>query len=199
MWHSDPSGECSMGAARTGRPWRWVSQARKMKLHVMNIWLYGGLPSFAQVGSTNLVTQVVGTLDQALSGEKDPGMLAPEASTFTMFVAHDVNLVAISAFFGGLTRKGEGFIQDDPGPAGALVFELRRSRQSQKPSVSLYYVIASLDQMRGRTTLSLETPPQRIPLRIPACGGTYDCPYDVLKAFVAHVREDCIIKSTPAS
>ncbi len=83
-----------------------------MKLHVMNIQLYGGLPSFAQVGSTNLLTQVVGTMDQALTGEKDPNMLAPAESTFTLFVAHDVNLVTISSFL-GLHHHGDASALND--------------------------------------------------------------------------------------
>jgi len=170
-----------------------------MKLHVMNIQLYSGLPSFAQVGSTNLLTQVVGTMDQALSGAKNPNVLAPVQSTFTLFVAHDVNLAAISAFLGGLSWKADGFIPDDPGPAGALVFELHRNEQTRQIGVRLYYVIASLDQMRDQTTLTLETPPQRIPLNIPACGGRDLCPYDQFKSFVAsNVRQDCIITAAPA-
>lgn len=169
-----------------------------MKLHVMNIQLYSGLPSFAQVASTNLMTQVVGTMDQALSGEKNPSMLAPAESVLSLFVAHDVNLAGISAFLGGLSWKADGFIQDDPGPAGALVFELHRDQQTRQLSLRLYYVIASLDQMRERTTLTLETPPQRIPLAIPACGGRTVCPYDQFKSFVAsHVRQDCIITAVP--
>jgi 4-phytase/acid phosphatase len=170
-----------------------------MKLHVMNIQLYSGLPSFAQVGSTNLMTQLVGTMDQALSGTKDPDVLAPAESVFTMFVAHDVNLAAISAFLGGLSWRADGFVENDPGPAGALVFELHRDRAIQQLGVRLYYVIASLDQMRDQTTLTLETPPQRIPLSIPACGGRDVCPYDQFKSFVAsHVRQDCIVTPAPA-
>jgi hypothetical protein len=170
-----------------------------MKLHVMNIDLYSGLPSFAQVGSTNLMWQLVGTMDQSLSGVKDPGVLAPAESKFTLFVAHDVNLAAIAAFLGGVTWKAEGFSENDPGPAGALVFELHRNKQSRQLSVELYYVIPSLDQMRDGTTLTLETPPQRIPLGIPACGGSYECPYDQFKAFIAaHVRQDCIVTATSA-
>jgi hypothetical protein len=101
-----------------------------MKLHVMNMDLYSGLPSFAQVGSTNLMWQLVGTMDQALSGVKNADILAPTESKFTLFVAHDVNLSAIAAFLGGVTWKAEGFQTNDPGPAGALVFELHRVKQS---------------------------------------------------------------------
>ena len=168
------------------------------KLHVMNMDLSCSLPSYAQVGSTNLMWQLVGTMDQALTGVKNPDMLAPAESKFTLFVAHDENLLGIAAFLGGVTWKAEGFQQNDPGPAGALVFELHRVRQTGQLIVRLFYVIATLDQMRSGSTLTLKTPPQRIPLTIPACGGLLDCPYDQFKAFITnHVRPDCLVTAAP--
>ena len=164
------------------------------KLHVMNMDLSCSLPSYAQVGATNLMWQLVGTMDQSLTGVKNPDMLAPAESKFTLFVAHDENLLGIAAFLGGVTWKAEGFQQNDPGPAGALVFELHRVRQSGQLIVRLFYVIATLDQMRSGTTLTLQTPPQRIPLTIPVCGGLLDCPYDQFKAFITgNVRSDCLV------
>jgi hypothetical protein len=169
------------------------------KLHVLNFDLTNRLPSLAQVASTNLMWQLVGTMDQTLTGVTNADMLAPATSKFTLFVAHDVNLSAIGAFLGGVTWKAEGFQQNDPGPAGALVFELHRIKQSGQPIVRLFYVIATLDQMRNGTVLTLDTPPQRIPLAIPACGGVLDCPYDQFKTFIAgHVRQDCIVTPTSA-
>lgn len=163
------------------------------KLHVMNMELYCGLPSFAQVTSTNLMWQVVGTMDQTLSGVKNPAMFAPKDNKFSLYVAHDENIMAIAAFLGGLTWKAEGFLKNDPGPAGALVFELHRVKWSGQLIVRGYYVIASLDQMRNGTTLTLDTPPQRIPLRIPACGNRYDCPYDQFKSYItSHVSQESI-------
>ncbi len=168
-----------------------------MKLHVLNmVDLKSQLPSFAQVGSSNLMWQLVGTMDQTLSGVKNADMLAPVESKFTMFVAHDENISAIAAFLGGVTWKAEGFRQNDPGPAGALVFELHRVNQGGQLIVRLFYVIATLDQMRNGTILTLKTPPQRIPLPIPACGGLLDCPYDQFKAFItANARQDCLVPS----
>ena len=169
------------------------------KLHVLNIAdLTCQLPSFAKVSSTNLMWQTVGTMDQTLSGVRNPDMLAPVGSKFTLFVAHDDNISAIAGFLGGVTWKAEGFAPNDPGPAGALVFELREENQSGDPIVRLYYVIASLDQMRNNTILSLRNPPQRIPLAIPACGGRFDCPYSQFKSFItANVAQECIY--TPPS
>lgn len=173
------------------------------KLHVLNLVnLTSQLPSFAQVGSTNLMWQVVGTMDQTLSGVKNTAssspILAPIGSKFTLFVAHDDNVAAIAKFLGGLQWQAEGFAANDPGPAGALVFELHRVKQSGDLIVRLYYVIASLDQMRNGTTLSLDTPPQRIPLPIPSCGGRLDCPYDTFKSIVtSNVRTDCLVPTVP--
>jgi 4-phytase / acid phosphatase len=169
------------------------------KLHVLNmVDLNCQLPSFAQVGSSNLMWQLVGTMDQAQSGVKNADILAPVKSKFTLFVAHDENISAIAGFLGGATWKAEGFQANDPGPAGALVFELHRVRESGQLIVRLFYVIATLDQMRHGTTLTLNTPPQRIPVIIPACGGLLDCPYDQFKTFItAHIRQDCLV--TPAS
>jgi len=165
-----------------------------MKLHVMNMDLSCSLPSYAQVGSTNLMHQLVGTMDQTLSGVKAPDILAPVENKFAMFVAHDENLLAIAAFLGGVVWKAEGFQEKDPGPAGALVFELHRVKESGQLIVRLFYVIATLDQMRYGTTLTLQEPPQRIPLTVPACGGSLDCPYDQFKTFVTdNVRQNCLV------
>lgn len=168
------------------------------KLHVLNmVDLTCQLPSFAQVGSSNLTWQVVGTMDQTLTGVKNADILAPTESKFTLFVAHDENISAIAGFLGGLTWKADGFQPNDPGPAGALVFELHKIKQSGQLIVRLFYVIASLDQMRNGTLLTLQTPPQRIPLPIPACGGRLDCPYDQFKTFItANVNQQCLV--TPA-
>jgi len=81
------------------------------------------------------------------------------------------------------------------GAAGALVFELHKVKQSGQLIVRLFYVIATLGQMRNGTTLTLNRPPQRISLAIPACGGLFDCPYDQFKTFItANVRQDCLVK-----
>ena len=164
-----------------------------IKLHVMSIDMTCRLPSFAQVGSSNLMWQLIGTMDQTLSGVKNVNILAPTASRFTLFVAHDENLSAIAAFLGGVTWKADEFQRNDPDPAGALVFELHRAKESGELIVKLFYVTATLNQMRDGTVLTLQEPPQRIPLEIPACGG-FECSYDQFKTFINnHVRRDCLV------
>ncbi len=168
------------------------------RLHVFNMDLTCSMPSFSKVGSSNLMWQLTGIMDQRLSGVRNPAVLAPVANRFSLFVAHDENLLAIAAFLGGVTWKAEGFQEKDPGPAGALVFELHRVKGTGQTIVKLFYVIASLEQMRYGTTLSLTVPPQRIPLAIPACGGLYDCPYNQFKNFIAaNVSQECLVTAAP--
>lgn len=123
----------------------------------------------AQVGSTNLMNQVTGAMDQKLSGVKGAGILSPVGSKFSMFVGHDENISAISAFLGVLNWQADGFQPNDPGPTGALVFELHKVKFTGEHIVRLFYVIPTLNQMRNGTALTLDTPPQRLPLSIAAC------------------------------
>ena len=155
-----------------------------------------GLPSFVQASASNLIFQVAGTMDQALSGIKNPDILAPLESRFTLFAGHDTDSVFAVGRFLNVNLNVEGFVLNDPGPAGALVFELHKIKQGGRHIVRLYYVIASLDQMRNGTVLTLQNPPLRQQLLIPSC-GKYDCPYDTFKSYVtANVRQDCITKIT---
>lgn len=163
-----------------------------MKLHAMYMDLTCRLPSFAQAASSNLMWQLVGTLEQTVSGVKNAAILAPAESKLTLFVVHDINIAAIAAFLGDVTWKAEGFQQNDPSPAGALVFELHKVKKSGQHIVRLFFVTATLEQMRNRTELTLQAPPQRIPLTIPPCNGL-DCPYEQLKTFITgNVRQDCL-------
>jgi len=152
------------------------------------------LPSYCHASASNLMMQAIGTMDQTISGVKGVDTLAPLGSRFTLFVGHDTD--SINAI-GGLLNVDwhmEGYPPNDQGPAGALVFELRKTKQGGQNIVRLFHVIASLDQMRNGTVLSLRDPPLRQQLMIPSC-GTYDCPYDTFKAFViSNVRQDCITK-----
>jgi hypothetical protein len=159
---------------------------------------FSRLPSYSQASVSNLMRQTVGAMDQAITGAKDPVALAPANGKFTVFVGHDSPNVANIAEFLGVHWQMEGYQPDDPAPTGAEVFELHKVSATGKFVVRLFYVVPSLDQMRNAAALTLQTPPLRQQLTIPAC-GVADCPYDTFKSFVmANVRQDCITATPPA-
>jgi len=168
-----------------------------MSLETMYFNVVHRLPSFVQASASNLMWQVIGTMDQTLSGVKNPAALAPAGNRLTIFVGHDVeNITAIGAFL-DVNWQVEGFQQNDPAPTGALVFELHRNKKDGRNIVRLFYVVPSLEQMRSGAVLTLKNPPQRVRLTIPAC-GTLDCPYEKFKNFIiTNVRQDCITRTLP--
>ena len=59
--------------------------------------------------------------------------------------------------------------RDDTPPGGALVFELWKQRGTEEYAVRTYYTAQTLDQMRNATALSLQSPPERVPVFVPGC------------------------------
>jgi 4-phytase/acid phosphatase len=63
-------------------------------------------------------------------------------------------------------------------PGGALVFQLRQSQSTGEYIVRASYIAQTLDQLRNRTALTLNTPPASAPVFIPGCSthnATFDC------------------------
>jgi 4-phytase/acid phosphatase len=59
----------------------------------------------------------------------------------------------------------------DTPPESALMFSLWREGSGDGWFVKLEFVTPSLDQMRRLEPLTLDSPPARVPVAIPACGG----------------------------
>jgi len=58
------------------------------------------------------------------------------------------------------------------------VFELRQSKSTGEHVVRASYITETLDELRNRTVLTMNTPPAIAPLFIPGCSGrnaTFDC------------------------
>ena len=64
-----------------------------------------------------------------------------------------------------------GYQPDFCPPGGALVFELRQSKSSQKYLVRAFFTAQTFDQLRNLTPLTLENPPAKMQLLIPVPGG----------------------------
>jgi 4-phytase/acid phosphatase len=70
------------------------------------------------------------------------------------------------------------------------VFELRQSQSTGAYIVRASYISQTLDQLRNRTVLTLNTPPASAPLFIPGCSvrnDTFDCPLAKFAALAKQV------------
>jgi 4-phytase/acid phosphatase len=79
-----------------------------------------------------------------------------------ILIGHDTNLSNIAGAL-GLDWIVDGRRNDTP-TGGALVFELWKATHTGAFSVRIFYSAQTLDQMRTVAPLSLQSPPERLPL-----------------------------------
>jgi len=146
-------------------------------------------PYLAGVQSSNLASHVVRSMVQAATGNAMTGALGNPSSKVIMLVASDVNVTGLAGLF-HLDWMLPGYQANYCAPGGALVFELRQSQSTGEFIVRASYIAQTLDQLRNRTALTLNTPPAKAPIFIPGCSvrnTTFDCPF---QNFVAIAKQE---------
>ncbi len=148
------------------------------RLYNLGIDLEYRTPYLAGVQSSNLASHVVRSLVQAATGNGTTGSLGNPSTKVIVLVASDVNISGVAGLF-HLDWILPGYQMNTCSPGGALVFELRQSRSTGEYIVRASYVAQTLDQLRNRTALTLDTPPASAPIFIPGCSerdSNFDCP-----------------------
>jgi 4-phytase/acid phosphatase len=138
-----------------------------LQLHIASEDLERRTPYIARAQSSNLLTHLLASMEQARNAQPQAGALTKPADRLLILVGHDTNLSNISGAL-GLEWLIDGRRNDTP-PGGALVFELWKKRGVEDYSVRVYYTAQTLEQMRNATPLSLENPPARVQVFVPGC------------------------------
>ena len=128
-------------------------------------------PSYlAQAQASDLLWHISLTMAQFADGQQrlTATYAPPSSSRFVLIVAHDTNLAALAGVLNLHWNLGNGYQPDDTPPGGSLAFEIYQAPPSQ-PTISLYYQVQTLDQMRYLTPLTAQAPPVRVPVPIPGC------------------------------
>jgi 4-phytase/acid phosphatase len=127
-------------------------------------------PSYlAQAQASNFLSHISQTLAQFADGQQrlSAAYAPPASSRFVLIVAHDTNLSALAGVLNLHWNLGSDYQPDDTPPAGSLAFEIYQAPASQ-PTVSLFYQVQTLDQMRSLTPTS-QVQPLRVSVPIPGC------------------------------
>jgi len=125
----------------------------------------------ARAQSSNLLFHLSRSMRQALNKIHVAGSLAKPGDKLLILVGHDTNIVNISGAL-GLSWLIDGRRDDTP-PGGALVFEMWKQHSNNEYRVRIYYMAQTLEQMRNITPLSLQSPPDRVPVFVPGCSQAY--------------------------
>lgn len=140
-----------------------------LQLHTASADIERRTEYIARIQSSNMLSHVLDSMQQAVTGKPIPGALSRPADRLLILVGHDTNLSNISGAL-GLSWLVDGRRDDTP-PGGALVFELWNRHGAADYLVRTIYTAQTLDQMRNSTPLNAQNPPERVPVFVPACSG----------------------------
>ena len=170
-----------------------------MRLHSVGFDLTEGTFYIAQEKASNLASHIGRTLEQAVKRAPVSGALGNPDTRLVVLAGHDTNLRNIAGLL-GLSWWLDGTQREPTLPGGALVFELRRSRDDGRYSVRTIYVSQTLEQVRNLEPLGLENPPAVAPIFIPQCSGAapgYDVPIERFQALLDRVIDrDFVLESS---
>ena len=139
-----------------------------MTIHIANADLTRRTPQIGRTSASNLLSHVVKAMEQAVTGKPVPGAIGKPGDRMLVIVGHDSNLSNIQGTL-NLTWLIPGYQPNDTPPGGALVFELWRQTAGGEYSVRTYYTAQTLDQMRQALPLTLDLPPAKVTVFVPAC------------------------------
>jgi 4-phytase/acid phosphatase len=158
-----------MDAANVGWGRVDIHKLRELiQLHTAHEEITGRTSYIARAQSSNLLLHILLSMQQAAEAHSVKGSLTKPGDRLLILVGHDTNLANIGGAL-GLSWLIDGRRDDTP-PGGALVFELWRKRRGSNYFVRTYYMAQTLDQMRNATPLTLDNPPERVPVFVPGCG-----------------------------
>jgi len=135
-------------------------------------------PYIATVQNSNLASHIVRSLVQAATGNAMTGAIASPSAKVIVLTASNFNIVGLASLF-HLDWLLPGYQADVAAPGGVLMFQLRQSQSTGEYVVRVSYVSQTMDQLRNRTSLTLNEAPPSAPVAIPGCNNadaTLDCP-----------------------
>jgi len=139
-----------------------------MTLHTAYADLMWRNPLIGRALASNLLSHVVKAMEQAVAGKAVPGAIGRAGDRMLVIVGHDANLANIQGTL-SLSWLIPGDLPNDTPPGGALVFELWRQPAGGEYSVRTYYTAQTLEQMRKALPLTLDSPPAKATVFVPAC------------------------------
>ncbi len=126
-------------------------------------------PYLDQVQSSNAASHILRSMKQAVLGQAVPGAFSSPATQVLVVISSDVFVTGLAGLLNTHWQL-PGYQPDFCAPGGALVFELRQSKETGEYLVRVFFTAQSLDQLRNLTPLSLTAPPETTQLLIP--GGS---------------------------
>ncbi len=187
--------EYTQGMSGTELGWGCLDEGRLrgvLQLHDAEEDYADRTPVIARMHASNLLNRIAKAMEQSATGKTVAGAPGRPDDKVLVLVGHDTNIATVAGVL-GLDWIIDGRRDDTP-PGGALVFELWRAA-GRAYSVRVYYTAQTLNQMRYATPLSVQSPPERVPVVVPGCSqADQSCTWDAFKATVEVVIDPLFTK-----
>jgi len=136
-----------------------------MALHTAYAFLARRTLYLARANGSNLLCHIQASTRQAVKAALFPGAITKPDSRVLCIVGHDTNIANLAGML-GLSWLIPGYQRDDTPPGGGV------SREDC--TVRTYYMSQTLDQFREVRHLTLEFPPTKVNVFVPACSTSDD-------------------------
>ena len=124
-------------------------------------------PAIANLQAARLLNYIRLAMEQAVEQHPVEGASGKNSDRALFLIGHDTNILNMAGTL-NLTWIVDGRRDDTP-PGSTLIFELWKHRGTGTYDVKIYFSAQTLEQMRYAKTLTLNAPPQRVPVFIPGC------------------------------
>ncbi|PLR32619.1 bifunctional glucose-1-phosphatase/inositol phosphatase [Chimaeribacter californicus] len=143
-----------------------------------------GSPAIA----ANAAAPLLGFISQALDGAngKTPDEQAAQQAKVAVLVGHDSNIASLLAALG--TQDYQLPQQYERTPiSGAVVFQRWHDSTANRDLLKVEYVYPTTEQIRNNSALTLQTPPQRVTLKLAGCPADVQgfCPIGAFRQAIA--------------
>ena len=151
-------------------------------------------PAVAALQASNLLRTIANSMKQAVTRQAVPHVPGRTADRALLLVGHDTNLSNLAGLL-DINWLEDGRRDDTP-PGSTLVFELWQSQRTKEFSVRLFFMAQTLEQMRNSTVLSMQNPPQRVPVFVPGCSrADFSCSWDAFSQTVSRSIDEGSLKA----
>lgn len=166
-----------------------------MRIHEAYADLARQTPYVARIHASNLLSHILRSMAQAVSGTTLRGSLGKRGDRVLVIAGHDTNLSNIAGML-GISWLLSGYQPAETPPGGALVFELWQQGTGEFV-VNTYFAAQSLEQMRKVLPLSLDNPPLKSPIFVPGCSRrdrNMTCTWEEFRSTVNNAIDPTFVK-----
>lgn len=149
----------------------------------------------AGVQGSNLLSHILRSMEQAVSGKSVPGALGKPGDRLLLLAGHDTNISHISGML-NLSWLLPGYQRDDTPPGGARAFKLWQHAGGAGYFVETLYIAQTLNQMRNAAPLSPGSPPASAGIFVPGCpaaGVRTECDWDRFREVISRATDSSYV------